>query len=190
MEQDAVKCPVLKWPTQAHSLEPQHEVPLSLSPGHCRAPGLLERHAGSTCQKSQQVGRQACPEGLGARNGGLLARGAGFRVLEGRLFSLLTNLTWEAEQRYFLFLKHRKGSFLGVCVCNHIHSCSTESGTCESVSHEAASIGTSRDPADTPYGKRGEEGMMELRKNRWSFFFVKFLLKLKFLIKKTIIFPS
>ena len=112
MEQDAVKCPVLKWPTQAHCLEPQHEVPLSLSPGHCRAPGLLERR-----QKSQQVGRQACPEGLGARNGGLLARGAGFRVLEGRLFSLLTNLTWEAEQRFFLFLKHRKGSFLGGCVC-------------------------------------------------------------------------
>ena len=117
MEQDAVKCPVLKWPTQAHCLEPQHEVPLSLSPGHCQALGLLERHADSTCQKSQQVGCQACPEGLGARNGGLLARGGGFRVLEGRLFSLLTNLTWEAEQRYLLFLKHRKGSFLCVCVC-------------------------------------------------------------------------
>ena len=75
-------------------------------------------------------------------------------------------------------------------MCNHIHSCSTESGTCESVSHEAASTGTSRDPADTAYGERGEKGMMELRKNRWSFFFFKFLLNLKFLIKKTIIFPS
>lgn len=98
---------------------------------------------------------------------------------------------WEEEQRYFLFLKHREGSLLGVCmcVCNHIHSCSTESGTCESVSHEAASTGTSRDPADTPYGKRGEKGMMELKKNRWSFFF-KFLRKLKFLIKRTIIFSS
>lgn len=189
MEQDAVKCPVLKWSAQANCLEPQHEVPLSLSPGRFKALGLLAGHADTARQKSQQVDCQACPEALGARNGGLLARGGGFRVLEGRLFPLLTNLGRGAK--VLPLSEAQGGKFRGcVCVCNHIHSCSTESGTCESVSHEAASTGTSRDPADTPYGKRGEKGMMELRKNRWSFFFFKFLLNLKFLIKKTIIFPS
>lgn len=56
------------------------------------------------------------------------------------------------------------------CACNHLHSCSTESGTYESLCCEAASAGTTRDPADTPYGGRGGRGMLELRNNRWSFF--------------------
>ena len=97
MEQDAVKCPVLKWSAQAHCLEPQHEAPLSLSPGHCLALRLLAGRADSAWQKSQQVNCQARPEALGARTGGLWARGGGLRVLEGRLFSLLTKLGRGAE---------------------------------------------------------------------------------------------
>ena len=74
------------------------------------------------------------------------------------------------------------------CMCDHIHSCSTESGTYENLKCEAASAGTTRDPADTPYGERGGRGVMEPRNNRWSFFQIKVSLGLKILIKMTIFF--
>ena len=71
-------------------------------------------HAESACQESQQVDCQACPEALGARNGGLLARGGGFRVLEGRLFPLLTNLGRGAK---VLPLSEAQGGKFQGCVC-------------------------------------------------------------------------
>ena len=58
MEQDAVKCPVLKWSAQANCLEPQHEVPLSLSPGRFQALGLLAGQE-SVCVAQGALNRSA-----------------------------------------------------------------------------------------------------------------------------------
>lgn len=172
MEQDAVKCPVLKWSTQAHCLEPQHEVPLSLSAGHCQAPGLLAGHADSTCQKSRLSG---LPRRPGSKKWGTFGQGWGLQSSWGEAILSSHQPNLGSGAKVLPLSEAQEGKFPGcVCVCDHIHSSFTESGTCESVSHEAASTGTSRDPADTPYGKRGEKGMMELRKNRWSFFFLSF----------------
>lgn len=116
MEQDAVKCPVLKWSAQAHCLEPQHEAPLSLSPGHCLALQLLAGRADSAWQKSQQVNCQARPEGLGARNGGLWP-GWGLQSSWGEAI-LSSHQTGKRSRGTSSFWSTgREVSWVCVCVC-------------------------------------------------------------------------
>lgn len=85
------RCCTVPSTKMIYSGPPEQEAPLSLSLGHYQALGLLAGRADGARQKSRQVCCHSCPDRLGT-SGGLLAGGVGgCRVLEERLFPLLTN---------------------------------------------------------------------------------------------------